>query len=208
MFLPCGVMPSTVQTKLRSVLKRIHTGDLLLWTPTSPEGRAIAVASRSPYAHSGMAAWLQVGFSKWRLCSLDMMSGLGGVVFPLAFWVSKHPGVISVFSADPENRYKDKWNPRGAADYWLDNFWGMPYGDRSVRRTALAGIPVLRWLFRPVWKDNDVSVDYPFCSESLATSTQRGGNVDTVLQLAPRSTWPGDLGRATFYGMLAESLVL
>lgn len=189
-------------TPLAECAKVIQTGDLLGWTPTSAEGLTIARISGSPFSHVGMAAWLQVPFRPWQLCSLDMLRGQGGVVFPLGYWVRKFPGVIHVFRADPDDRYREQWEAAGAVEYWLRHYWGEPYGDDSARRALWGKLPILRWFrdFWPSWRDDDLAAEDVYCSTSVAMATQVGGRVDSVLRLAPGSTWPKDLVQSPFYG--------
>jgi len=199
-------------SSLRKVAGDIRTGDLLAWRPVDKWGEAIAVASASLYSHVGMACWMQVvhgRFGKPRLYSLDMVRDRGGVVVPLVRWVEQYPGKIDVFAADPDGRWRRQWNPKAACQYWLDTFLGRPYGVETAARMAKTRLAWLRWLVRPYYNDSAPSAEEVVCSESVATACQHpeGGNVDTVLQLAPRSTWPGDLTRSLFYRKKFEELV-
>ena len=192
-------------TSFAAIQKTIKDGDITLWRPTGMFGRAICAGSGSQYAHAGMLVWIQQPFKKWRLCSMDMIRGPGGVMQPLDRMVERWPGTIDVYQANPGKRLP-KWDGDNAAGYFMDHFLGLEYGEDAVRVVARTQIPILRWLFRVDHNDEAIADGPPFCSHAVAAASYQGGGVDPVPNRSPAFTWPGDLANSTFYELLHEEL--
>ena len=195
-------------TLLASIIeKTIQTGDIALWRPASTIGRAICAGSGSQYSHVGMLVWIQQPFHSWRLYSMDMLIGTGGVMQPFARMVERWPGLVDVYQSNARDRWPD-WDGRGAAQHFMDNFLGLEYGSQGVRGIARTQIPILRWLFKVDHDDEAIAEGPPFCSHAVADAEYRGGNVDPVPNRSPAFTWPGDLAESAFHELLHEELTL
>jgi len=192
-------------TSLAGVLDTIKTGDIFLWRPSSSMGRAICAGSGSQYSHAGMAVWIQQPFEEWRLYSMDMLVGPGGVMQPVNRMVERWPGLIDVYQSNTGDRWPE-WNERGAAQYFMDHFLGLEYGSEGVRVIARTQIPILRWLFKVDHNDEAVAEGPPFCSHAVAAAAYQGGGIDPVPNRSPAFTWPGDLANSAFYELLHEEL--
>ena len=194
-------------TSILEVEKTIKTGDLLLWRPEDAYGRAICVGSKSQYSHAGTAVWIQQPGMPWRLYSMDMLAGPGGVTQPLVRMVERWPGLIDVYEANAGDRWPE-WDGVAAAQYFMDNFLGLEYGAENARIAARTEIWIVRLFCKPNHDDDAVAEGPPFCSHAIAAAAKDGGNVDPVPNLSAAFTWPGDLAESPFYSLKHEELTL
>jgi hypothetical protein len=165
--------------------EKILDGDLLLFRRQKPSlvGRLITVAGRSIYSHVGMAAWW-----RGRLMCLDTLQFHGGRAVALSHLVDDAPGRIDVY------RISRRHFDRVIAVQSMIEVTGRRYGWRSILRTSLVHLPVVRFFAQPSLDDR-LNGSLPMCSQAVSRACRLAG-VDLVPNLADAQTEPGDVARS------------
>ena len=86
---------------LAAAAEHIADGDLFLFRGAGVVSRMISVAGRSEYTHAARAAW----WGRILFC-LEVREFKGGRAVTLASQVRRFPGVIDVFEANPDDRWR------------------------------------------------------------------------------------------------------
>ena len=176
---------------------QIHTGDLLLWSPTTFSGRAISdfapdeqmMRCAPPwwrFSHASMAAhWLD------SLVNLEMMQWAGGRVTQLSRDVRRWPGKVHVF------RPTSPYSGAGAAARMI-RLISTPYGWGDFGH--ILGRRYLPWLVRA---DADSPADDRprVCSTGFAWAAHWGGGRKPCDKPDDEVT-PNDLAGSDFSGYL------
>lgn len=178
-------------TPYGSIKSSIKHADLLL---CRTGGRfcdlAISAASRSPYVHAGMAAWIE-----GELYIVDVLQFHGGRRVRLGDEVARYPGRYDVFRV---NTIRFRELDRETAVERMLKYADGKYGWWNVFRTSLRHLAFIR-LVVPLLTDDEANGTYPpFCSQA-ASRAYRAAGVDPVPNLADRITEPGDLARSLLF---------
>jgi hypothetical protein len=177
---------------LAEAVDDIRDGDLLLFRGRGAIARLIGVAGRSEYTHAARAVW-------WGndLFCCEVRELRGGRAVTLESQVRRFPGLIDVFEANPQARWRE-YDRRGAVRF-IRRLAGCDYGYLGVFLAALRHLPLVRCFVRPDSDDQHASVQPPFCSQASTMADRIGGGVDPVPHLADRLTEPADLARSPFF---------
>ncbi len=169
----------------------IADGDLLLFRRRG----LIAIAGRGIHSHAAKAAW-------WgdELFCLEVREWHGGRAVTLASQISKFPGRIDFYRANPANRWPEY--DRTRSTMMMRRLAGCDYGYAAVLAAAMLHLPIVRLAVRAEVDDSAIDRRPPFCSHACAMADRLGGGVDPVPHLADRLTEPADLARSPFYEYL------
>lgn len=167
----------------------MRDGDLLLWTPRSFYGRAIARYTGGPFCHvTAVVSWntrpMSVGYDETR----------GGVAMPLEAQVLQCPGDIHVY------RVRDLTDADRVvlAGAMLDSI-GWRYRWGSIRLLTLVYLPLLRLFtftsfYARLVKAASASTREGICSQFIAREFAKRGHKFVNKQFA--ATTPNDIGQS------------
>jgi hypothetical protein len=155
----------------------IHSGDMLLWNPTSLVGRLIGRETRSAISHVSMAGWwsghlLEIGMVLWNGCDVNALS----------HQVRRWPGTCHVY------RPRDPYNGWGAVAAMV-GLIKQPYGwQRLLRIWARRHLPSLL----PAPQNCDQPERQGVCSTSTAWASRVGGQRIVCPDKPDLETTPAD----------------
>lgn len=168
----------------------IGNGDLLLFRAHSLPSRIIRAFGRSSYSHAAMAVWCRQ-FDLLFCCEVRELVGARAVT--LSSQVRKFPGLIDVYGVACESFDRD-----GAAGVMLRKT-GAGYGYAAIVASAVIHAPLLRFFWKPDFRDTSGGRVPEYCSAAVANAARQGGGIDPVRNLSDTWSEPGDLARSLLW---------
>lgn len=164
----------------------VKAGDVLLWRPTSWFGWFIALGTRTPYSHAGLAAW-----HGNRLYALEMLQGTGGRHEALSKQIALFPGRCEVWRPTSPS-----YNGEGAASEFM---WilGARYGWSDFMQMTV--LLFSKWLherlYNPPFNSDDPDIPR-VCSSGVHWGCRTGGGV-ALTDKPDLLVSPGDLAKSS-----------
>jgi len=175
------------------VREEIQDADIFLWEPSSTYGQLISWASKSPFCHASMAAWVTFANDKRCLLSLETQERVGGIACKVSDRVREFPGKLHWFQA------VNGLDRRSVVfSFWREVVGGR-YGYWNAFLAALRKMIVFRRLLKPIRDDEYRSPHPPYCSAAIARHMREAGGVDVFPGLADDCTWPVHLSQSEVY---------
>ncbi|MFH1184693.1 MAG: hypothetical protein V1755_06595 [Chloroflexota bacterium] len=170
-------------------LRRIHSGDLLRFRPSTRVGWWIWALGRSEGSHWAIAYWSTTDFGRRRLKVLEQIKPEGREVSFKNYLIGLPSGCVDVYRLAPGI----KCDLKQVVEWALDHGPGIPYDSRGMLRSLLTHLPFLRWFFRPNTDDAANGREQFFCTAYVAAAFHLGGGLDLVHGRADRDTEPAEL---------------
>lgn len=177
-----------------SGVSAVRHGDVLLFRGGGLLSRVIRGAGRGEYSHAGMAAY-------WHLdLFLLEVRWIGARVTLLEREVRRRAAdTIDVYRVTQPGMIQPDcigwWDGAKDAVRVMRRLAGEHYGWRSLARTAVRHLPLIRCILPPLVDDALTNGHAPYCSQAVAHALRAAG-VDPVPNLADQATEPSDLARS------------